>query len=83
MNNTTTDTYQLQNQNTQYVTDQKIDASTTYQSEMNSAFNRQASETIGAVNAGTTSPQIPPNKAREFSLRALTNPPKWKNRLIN
>ncbi len=54
MNNTTTDTYQLQNQNTQYVTDQKIDASTTYQNEMNSAFNRQANETIGAVNAGTT-----------------------------
>ncbi len=54
MNRTTTDTYQLQNQNTQYVTDQKIDASTTYQNEMNSAFNRQANETIGAVNAGTT-----------------------------
>lgn len=53
MNNTTTDTYQLQNQNTQYVTDQKIDASTTYQNEMNSAFNRQASETIAAVNAGS------------------------------
>lgn len=53
MNRTTTDTYQLQNQNTQYVTDQKIDASTTYQNEMNSAFNRQAAETIGAVNAGT------------------------------
>lgn len=54
MNNTTTDTYQLQNQNTQYVTDQKIDASTTYQNQMNSAFNRQAAETIGAINAGTT-----------------------------
>lgn len=54
MNNTTTDTYQLQNQNTEQVTNQKIDASTTYQNEMNSAFNRQANETIGAVNAGTT-----------------------------
>lgn len=53
MNNTTTDTYQLQNQNTQYVTDQKIDASTTYQGEMNTAFNRQAAETIQAVNTGT------------------------------
>jgi hypothetical protein len=53
MNNTTTDTYQLQNQNSQYVTEQKIDASNTYQNEMNSAFNRQASETIGAVNAGS------------------------------
>ena len=53
MNNTTTDTYQMQNQNTQYVTEQKIDASNTYQNEMNSAFNRQATETIGAVNAGS------------------------------
>lgn len=53
MNNTTTDTYQLQNQNTQYVTEQKIDASQNYQNEMNSAFNRQAAETIQAVNAGT------------------------------
>lgn len=53
MNRTTTDTYQLQNQNTQYVTEQKIDASQTYQNEMNSAFNRQAAETIQAVNAGT------------------------------
>jgi hypothetical protein len=53
MNNTTTDTYQIQNQNTQYVTDQKIDASNNYQNEMNSAFNRQASETIGAINTGS------------------------------
>lgn len=62
MNRTTTDTYQMQNQNTQYVTDQKIDASTTYQNEMNSAFNRQANETIGAVNAGTT---IASNSAKQ------------------
>jgi hypothetical protein len=53
MNNTTTDTYQMQNQNTQYVTEQKIDASNTYQNEMNSAFNRQATETVQAVNAGS------------------------------
>jgi hypothetical protein len=53
MNSTTTDTYQLQNENTQAVTNQKIDASTTYQSDMNSAFNQQAKDTIGAVNAGT------------------------------
>ena len=53
MNSTTTDTYQLQNENTQAVTNQKIDASTTYQGEMNSAFNQQAKDTIGAVNAGT------------------------------
>jgi len=62
MNNTTTDTYQLQNQNTQYVTDQKIDASQNYQGEMNNAFNRQAAETIGAVNAGTA---IAANSARQ------------------
>jgi len=53
MNRTTTDSYQIQNQNTQYVTDQKIDASNTYQNDMNSAFNRQASETIAAVNTGS------------------------------
>lgn len=53
MNNTTTDTYQLQNENTQAVTNQKIDASTNYQTDMNSAFNKQASETIGAVGTGT------------------------------
>jgi hypothetical protein len=39
-NQTTNGTYQLQNENTQSVTQQKIDASNIYQSEMNSAFNR-------------------------------------------
>ncbi len=53
MNRTSTDTYQFQNENTQNVTNQKIDASKTYQGDMNSAFNRQANETIGAVNAGS------------------------------
>jgi len=53
MNNTTTDTYQLQNENTQFVTERKIDASNTYQGDMNSAFNRQASETVAVVNAGS------------------------------
>jgi hypothetical protein len=53
MNSTTTDTYQLQNENTQAVTNQKIDASTNYQTDMNSAFNKQAAETVGAVGAGT------------------------------
>ena len=62
MNRTTTDTYQLQNENTQNVTDQKIDASTTYQGEMNSNFNRQASETIGAINAGSN---IASNSAKQ------------------
>jgi Pyruvate/2-oxoacid:ferredoxin oxidoreductase gamma subunit len=62
MNQNTTDTYQLQNENTQQVTNQKIDASNTYQSDMNSAINRQASETIGAVGAGTT---IAANSAKQ------------------
>ena len=62
MNNTTTDTYQLQNENTQEVTNQKIDASTNYQGEMNSAFNRQAAETVQAVGAGTT---IAANSAKQ------------------
>ena len=53
MNQTTSDTYQMQNDNTHYVTEQKIDASNTYQNNMNSAFNRQAAETIGAINAGS------------------------------
>jgi len=53
MNRTSTDTYQLQNETTQFVTEQKIDASNIYQNEMNSAFNRQASETIAAVGAGS------------------------------
>jgi hypothetical protein len=62
MNRTTTDTYQLQNENTQNVTNQKVDASTTYQGEMNSAFNRQAAETIGAVNTGSN---IASNSAKQ------------------
>jgi hypothetical protein len=53
MNRTSTDTYQLQNENTQFVTEQKTGASNTYQQDMNSAFNRQASETIAAVSAGS------------------------------
>jgi hypothetical protein len=53
MNRTTNGTYQLQNENTQNVTEQKINASNSYQNEMSSAFNRQADETIGAVGAGS------------------------------
>lgn len=54
MNATTTDTYQLQNQNTEQVTNQKVEASNNYQGEMNSAFDRQAAETVGAVNTGSS-----------------------------
>ena len=53
MNRETVETANSQNENTQIVTDQKIDASNNYQTSMNSAFERQASETTGAINAGT------------------------------
>jgi len=69
MNQTTTDTYQLQNENMQYVTNQKVDASTTYQGEMNSAFNRQTAETTGAVNAGKHCRRFCPAKCRNSNFR--------------
>ena len=53
MNNTTTDTTGLQNENTNYITQQKIDASTNYQGSINQALENQASQTVGAINAGT------------------------------
>ena len=54
MNNTTTDTTGLQNENTNYITQQKIDASTNYQGSINQALENQASQTVGAINAGTS-----------------------------
>ncbi|MGB7208402.1 MAG: hypothetical protein WBD27_07070 [Pyrinomonadaceae bacterium] len=53
MNNTTLDIAGSQNENTRQVADQKIDASNTYQSDMNSAFSTQASQSIGAINTGS------------------------------
>ena len=53
MNNTTTDTTGLQNENTKYITQQKIDASNSYQSDINAALENQASQTVGAINAGS------------------------------
>lgn len=53
MNNTTTDTTGLQNENTNYITQQKIDASTNYQGSINQALENQASQTVGAINTGT------------------------------
>lgn len=53
MNNTTTDTTGLQNENTNYITQQKIDASTNYQGNINQALKNQASQTVGAINTGT------------------------------
>jgi hypothetical protein len=82
MNRTTTDTYQLQNENTRNVTNQKIDASTTYQNDMNSAFNRQASETVGAVGAGAT---IAANSAKQgagIQISGINKSPNSKNKRI-
>lgn len=62
MNNTTTDTTELQNENTKYITQQKVDASNTYQSSINQALENQASQTVGAINAGTN---IAANSAKQ------------------
>lgn len=62
MNNTTTDTTELQNENTKYITQQKIDASNTYQGSINQALENQASQTVGAINAGTN---IAANSAKQ------------------
>lgn len=53
MNRTTTDTTEVQNQNTQQITDQKIAASTAYQGDINAALENQAGATIGAINTGS------------------------------
>ena len=53
MNSTTTDTTELQIENNKYLTEQKVDASNAYQSDMNRAFENQAAQTVGAINAGT------------------------------
>ncbi len=50
MNRTTTDTTEVQNQNTQQITDQKIAASTAYQGDINAALENQAGATIAAIN---------------------------------
>lgn len=53
MNSTTLDNTGLQNNNTQNVADQKIEASNTYQSDINKALEGQASQNIAAVNQGS------------------------------
>ena len=53
MDSTTRDTVSLQNNNTQIVADKKIEASTTYQGDLNKAFEGQASESIAAINRGS------------------------------
>ncbi len=53
MNSTTLDNTALQNNNTQNVAEQKIGASNTYQSDINSALEGQASQNIAAINQGS------------------------------
>ncbi len=53
MDSTTRDTVALQNNNTQIVADQKIEASNTYQSDINKALEGQASQNIAAINQGS------------------------------
>ncbi len=62
MNRTTTDTTEVQNENTNQITQQKIDASNTYQGSINQALENQASATVGAINTGTN---ISANSARQ------------------
>lgn len=54
MNSTTLDNAGLQNENTQNVADRKIDASTTYQSDLNKALETQASQSIAAIDRGSS-----------------------------
>ena len=53
MDSTTRDTVTLQNNNTQIVADKKIEASNTYQGDINKALESQASESIAAINRGS------------------------------
>lgn len=53
MDSTTKANVSLQNNNTQIVADKKIEASNTYQGEINKAFENQAAQTISAVDRGS------------------------------
>lgn len=53
MDSTTSSTVALQNNNTDIVTDKKVDASNTYQGGINRTYEAQASESIGAINRGS------------------------------
>jgi len=52
MDSTTRDTVALQNNNTDIVADKKIEASNTYQGDINQALEGQASQNISAINQG-------------------------------
>src|SRR5690606_11163140 len=53
MDSTTRDTVALQNNNTDIVADKKIEASNTYQGDINKALEGQASQNISAINQGS------------------------------
>ena len=53
MDSTTRDTVALQNNNTEIVADKKIDASNTYQGDINKAYEAQASQNIAAIDRGS------------------------------
>ncbi len=53
MNSTTLDNAASHNTNTQNVADQKVEASNTYQSEINRAYETQASQNIAAIDRGS------------------------------
>ncbi len=53
MNSTTLDNAASQNTNTQSVADQKIEASNTYQGDINRAYETQASQNIAAIERGS------------------------------
>ncbi|MBX3282921.1 MAG: hypothetical protein KF756_10630 [Acidobacteria bacterium] len=53
MDSTTRANVSLQNNNTQIVADKKIEASNTYQGDINKAYEAQASQNIAAIDQGT------------------------------
>lgn len=53
MDSTTRDTVSLQNNNTDIVADKKVDASNTYQGDINKAYEAQSSQNIAAIDRGS------------------------------
>ena len=77
MNSTTRGTAALQNNNTQIVADQRIEAPNTYQNDVNAAFGTQASETTGAINSGRHRRS---EQSRGSSHTAFRNKPRGSHR---
>ena len=53
MDSTTRDTVDLQNNNTDIIAGKKVDASNTYKSDINKAFEAQATQNIAAIDRGS------------------------------